>query len=58
MTDITDIDPEALEELRELGYVVASHEQAIDAAQKAYGIPPGAAAVYLGGRGDLVEVPD
>ena len=45
--------PDALEELRDLGYEVRTYDEAIAAAKLAYGIGQDAAAVFVAGRTDL-----
>jgi len=45
--------PDALAELRELGYEVRTYEEALDAAELAFGVSRDAAVVFVAGRTDL-----
>lgn len=51
-----DLDPEALDELAELGYRVTTFEEALDAARQAHGLTAQAAEFYVTGERDLGEV--
>lgn len=45
--------PDALEELRDLGYEVRTYDEALDAAMLAFGMSRDAAVVFVAGRTDL-----
>ena len=51
---LTDLDPQALDELRAAGYTVRTVDDALEAARACYGISHEAALVFLGGPGDNV----